>query len=194
VSATDWTWTVTTIVAFYAALVGTAALALAIVHERRDRGSVRVRISWGHVSPATIRDRVYLVTGDSPQDRRRQFYVFTLANMGRRELLITEYGLFDSRRHLIETPPPHQSQVPQVILRSLPYQLREGQSVDFIALPDLVKDDIRHLVRRPPRWAYARDATGTFYYGRLPEDIRDDLWGDATYRPWWKFWEQSWWP
>ena len=178
----DWTWTPASIVTAYAAIVATAALFVSLgslfwsIHiGRRDSAKIMV----------TVQGNAYLYPRGNSKPTG-PYYGFNIVNKGRRPVTITEYG-FRSRMLLMQLNP-------YPTWENFPFELGEGKSRTLLAIPEKVKEGLRDKYLTPPRKAYARDAVGNFYTCKVPRQVRDDMWGDASYRPWWKFWEQGWWP
>lgn len=123
-------------------------------------------------------------------DNRRQadYLSIEVANIGGRPMTFEAFGWVVGGGRVAQVNP----QAWQV--GDFPKRLEEGASYSFMAeRRPLVRSRSGYTLKSPPKRAYAKDGTGKIYQARLSTAIRDILWGDATYRPWYKFWQQGWW-
>lgn len=139
-----------------------------------------MKLSWAYVYPGGRTEP------DGP------YYSFDVSNAGRRVVTITAYG-FRSGELLLQFN-AYNPAFPLLSGQELPHELTEGKNKTLFVKPDVAKQDIRERLKTPPKRAYVRDAIGGFYYCKVPTRMRDEIWGDVSYRPWWKPWQQGWWP
>ena len=179
----DWTWTPVSIVAVYAAIVSTALLAVnaisLIVGLRRESPGIKLSLRWSViVSPG--------------RERLGPYFSFDISNVGRRTITIAEFGYRTGR--LLLHINPYNPLFPALSAQELPFELTEGKNKSLFVVPEIAFEKIKQEISSPPKKAYVRDAVGRYFMCGVPTNMRDKIWGDASYRPWWKFWEQGWWP
>ena len=180
----DWTWTPTSIVAVYAALVSTFAFGVSIINLLRDRINVVLHITWSIVQ-------------NSDGSQLGPFYAFRVSNFGRRTVTLSNYGFLakdrKGRKMNIEFN-PYYPPLPSISLSELPFELDEGKSKSLFVIPEKAREGLRDQFTEPPRKAYVDDVISRRWTCKIPTRMRDEMWGDASYRPWWRIWEQGWWP
>lgn len=163
------------IVATYAAIISTVKLGWDIYVGRRDQAHVRLKIRY-----AAVRGPL-----GASGAKEGTYFVWDISNEGRRPVTIASFGLDLGKKVIHINPYPR--------FDLLPHELGEGKSLGLLAVRGRLEESARSEASGPPRRAYVRTATGKTYYSKLPQNIRDELWGDDSYRPWWKVWEQGWW-
>lgn len=180
----DWTWTIASAIALYGALVGTGALLVSISGLRRDIPNVYLSLT----RPERF---LSLPTGeDISFGRWDSFY---LVNRGRRTVIIQGFGFRQGRE--VCWLAPFNPISPGSSREELPFELTEGKSrlLSFGSL-ETVREKLGDRLGVPPKRAFVVDTLGRFYTCKVPVQIRDEIWGNASYRPLWKVWEQRWWP
>lgn len=181
----DWTWTPVSIVAAYAAVVSTGLLAVSvitlIVGLRRESPSIKLQVSWS------------LIIDPLGRDPSLTFLTFDVANAGKRPVTIKSVGFLGGRGRQILVP-PYSLQTQSVSWGELPFELTEGRNKSLHCRPEKAFEGFREKTSTPPQRAFVRDAVDHYYTCKVHTRTRDKIWGDASYRPWWKPWEQGWWP
>lgn len=175
----DWTWTPVSIVATYAAFIGSLSLLINFFAYRRDNPDIRLKLHYSLIVPG-------------PGQTLGPFYSFDIDNIGRRTVTITGFGYFAGRMLLQVTP--YNPLMPLLSSQELPFELAEGKNKTLFVVRDMTFKNVRETISSPPQKAYVRDAVGHRFVCRVPTRMRDEIWGDTGYRPWWKPWEQGWWP
>src|SRR3989304_870647 len=141
----------TTIVAIYAALIATVALAWNIYSILRDRPRAKVKVSFGHIV--------------DPSGRSPTQIVFEAANVGRRPFTLTGVGIVlpkMGRRNLGTILAPG----------DFPCKIGEGEKHSCLFGLEVLKEEVRKLeIRTPPEYAWFSDATGRLHKGRIPKPV-----------------------
>lgn len=143
--------------ATYGAIVASVALGWRIYDIWRDRSRISVKVIYAFSD-------VFI---EHPDKRRISI---SAINKGRRPLTLSGAGLRLSNKIDLGYVPGRED---------FPYQLNEGQSHDIFFIESSLKEGIADNLKKEPRlkieFAWFRDQTGHIHKGKVPDNIKADL-------------------